>query len=511
MKFLTQKATLSTLAIILSCTACSVPDWIGGKEAQTKFEGERITLLEQSSTISVDGAIANQRVELPQPRRNTRWYKSSGQHPLTEPNPRSPWELKSHMVIDTGEGSNNDSYPITQQPVIAEDKIFMMDAAGNVSAYNVDNTTSTPVWKTLIDVPEEKENFGQGGLAYDQGVIYVNTGYTTIVALNSKTGELIWKKTLASSIRSAPDARNGQLFVQTLDNKLYSLSAYDGTIQWIHSGIEKELTQLGAASPLALGEAVVASYSSGGLFNLRASNGKQIWTDSLASSGLSSFNVLTDIDATPVVSEGRLYAASVAGSISSFELFSGARVWERRFASSGNLWIAGNFLYAKSEQADIAAFYTVNGGVKWVVSLPRFKDLEEQTGRINWSGPVLSGSRLLVVGSHGKMLAISPLSGEIMQEYDVAEDVYTVPVSAYGNIYLFDNDAQLHIYSGPMKQPTIDDFITSKPHSIVTDVEHDVEENPIHEAAGAIGEFFSGFLKRFKAEPEDEAQPDEKP
>ncbi len=144
-----------------------------------------------------------------------------------------------------------------------------------------------------------------------------------------------------------------------------------------------------------------------------------------------------------------------------------------------------------------------------MASLPRYKDLEEQTGRIHWSGPVLSGSRLLVVGSHGKMLAISPLSGEIMQEYDIAENVYTVPVSAFGNIYLFDNDANLHIYSGPMKQPTLEDFIISKPHTTVLDVEKEVDKNPIHEAAGSIGEFFSGFLKRFKAEPEDEAQPDE--
>ncbi len=504
--------SIASLAIIIIATsACTMPEWIGGSGATKKLEGDRITLLQTDKSITTDAAIANKLVQLPSPRRNTRWYKSNAQHILTEQNPRAPWKLKSFKTISVGEGSDDINYPLALQPVIADQKIFVMDAAGTVSAYPVENTTDTPLWITHIEVEEGKENFTQGGLVYDQGKLFVSSGYTAVIALDAQTGAELWKKSISGVTRSAPDARDGQLFVQTLDNRLYALSANDGTILWIHSEIEKELTRIGAASPVALGEAVLASYSSGGIYALKSDSGKGVWTDSLASTDSNSLYLLSDIDVTPVISDGRVYAASQGGALASFELFTGTRVWEREFPSSGGLWIASNFLYAMSEHAEVAAFYTVNGGVKWVSSLPRYQEQEEKEGYIHWSGPIMAGSRLLVVGSHGKMLAISPMSGEIMKEYDIPEDIYAAPVVAYGNIYLYSNDAVLSIYSGPEKIATKEDFINI-PNVIPEGAENkDTSEGPVKKGLSSVGEFFQGILKRFKAEPEDEAQSDEKP
>lgn len=501
----------TSLFLLLVCSACSLPDWIGGSAAQKKLEGDRITLLQQQGTVAPDTIVANQVVQMPHTRRNTRWYKSNGQHVLTESNPRAPWELLTHHTIDIGEGSDDESYPLSMQPVIAEEHIFVMDAEGTLSAIPAASTSGQLTWQTFVEVPEDKENFAGGGIAYDNGILFVNTGFTHVLALNAKTGELLWKKSLASSTRSAPDARAGQVFIQTLDNKLYALNALDGTIEWIHSGIEKDLSSVKAASPLALGEAVVASYSSGGMFALRSSNGKQIWSDSLATENTSNFSFLTDIDTTPVAYEGRIYAGSLAGSLSSFEIFSGTRVWERKFTTSGNLWVAGNFLYALNEKAELAAFYTVNGGVKWASPLPRYVDPEDKDTLIDWSGPVVAGSRLLMVGSHGKMLAVSPLNGEIMHVYDIAEDIHTAPVIAFGNIYLVDNTGNLHVYSGPTKQPTVDDFVNIK-HKAPAEAETGVkEQGALSKGIEATGDFFEGILRRFRAEPEDDAQPDGKP
>jgi outer membrane protein assembly factor BamB len=509
--FSLNRLVIPTFVSLVFLSACSTPDWLGGESAEKPLEGERITLFQTDTSISPDKAIEDQATHLPHPRRNTRWYKSTGQHILTEQNPRSPWNIKEIIRINTGKGSNQKSHPITLRPVIAEEKIFVMDAMGVVSAYPVEDTTKETIWETHIDVPEDKENFTKGGIAYDQGRLFISSGSTSFVALDASNGSLLWKKTLVGATRSAPDVRQGIVFVQTLDNKLYAFTAADGSILWIHEGIQKELTHAGSASPVALGDAVLASYASGELYALRSTDGKPAWSDNLGFSDINSLYLLSDIDSTPVVSEGHVYAASQGGVLAGFELFTGTRVWEREFPSSTDLWVAADFLYGMNEQAELASFYTVNGGVKWTRGLQRYENIKDRKGFIHWSGPVMAGSRLLVVSSHGKMLAVSPMTGEIIAEYTVAKNVYSAPVIAYGNIYLYDNNANLIIYSGPDKVATAEDFEKSTRKTSDKEDASETTDGVTPSSLDNISDFMGSILKRFKAEPEDDAKPDEKP
>ena len=56
-----------------------------------------------------------------------------------------------------------------------------------------------------------------------------------------------------------------------------------------------------------------------------------------------------------------------------------------------------------------------NGRVRWVSPLPRLVNPDDPGSTpIIWSGPVLVGDRLLIVGSNGRAVTMSPYNGEIL-------------------------------------------------------------------------------------------------
>jgi outer membrane protein assembly factor BamB len=85
------------------------------------------------------------------------------------------------------------------------------------------------------------------------------------------------------------------------------------------------------------------------------------------------------------------------------------------------------------------------GRIHWVSELPRFAD-EKKKKPIQWTGPVLASDRLIVAGSHGEAMAVSPYSGDILGREKMPDGVTVPPVIADGSVYFLANDADLVAY-----------------------------------------------------------------
>jgi outer membrane protein assembly factor BamB len=75
--------------------------------------------------------------------------------------------------------------------------------------------------------------------------------------------------------------------------------------------------------------------------------------------------------------------------------------------------------------------------------LPRFEDPEDQTGPIGWSGPVLAGDRLIVAGSHGEAVSLSPYTGEVLGVIDLPNGITVAPVVAANTLYFLTGGGDL--------------------------------------------------------------------
>jgi outer membrane protein assembly factor BamB len=185
---------------------------------------------------------------------------------------------------------------------------------------------------------------------------------------------------------------------------------------------------------------VVVPYSSGELVALRVENGRAVWTDTLATlRRVDAVSTLADIRGKPVIDRGRVYAISHSGRMVSIDLRTGGRAWDREVGGVNTPWVAGEFVYVLSNESRLLCLTRNAGRVRWVTQLPRYPG-DDSSGRpITWTGPVLASDRLIVSGSHGEILSVSPYTGEILGKLTFDAGVTVSPVVA-GETLLFLTD-----------------------------------------------------------------------
>ena len=189
---------------------------------------------------------------------------------------------------------------------------------------------------------------------------------------------------------------------------------------------------------------MVAPYSSGEIYALRVENGRPLWSDSLAAiRRIDAVSALADIRGRPVVAGGRVYAISHSGRMVAIDLPTGRRVWEASLGGVEQPWIVGDFIFVLTTDANVVSLTAVDGRVRWVTALDAFKSPERREGRINWSGPVLAGDRLIVAGDHGETLALSPYTGDVLGRQEMPGGVSVAPAIADATLFFLTDRAKL--------------------------------------------------------------------
>ena len=69
---------------------------------------------------------------------------------------------------------------------------------------------------------------------------------------------------------------------------------------------------------------------------------------------------------------------------------------------------------------------------------------KKQKDPISWIGPLLASDRLIVAGSNGQVLSLSPYSGKILGEIQFKKtNVAVPPIAAGKTVYMVTNDGAL--------------------------------------------------------------------
>lgn len=414
---------------------------IFGDEEDPPLKGVRLNILQRDQSLKPDPKVADLRVVLPRPAVNKEWPQAGGfanhamHHLSLGKNPKRVWSKS------IGAGSSS-SRKVLAQPVVGGGVIFTMDAKANIAAFNA--ASGQAIWSKDVLPDDEDEGDLGGGVAYGDGRVFVSTGAGEVIALEAKTGKEIWRKKVNAPMRSAPTTADGRVFVVTIENQLIALDAKTGERLWDRDGIAASAGILGGASPAVENSVVVAPLSSGEIVALRTDNGRPLWNDQLAAvRRRNPITNLPDIKGHPVIDRDLVFAVSHSGRLAAIDLRTGNRAWDLDVGALQTPWVAGDYLYIVTTNGLLAAVLRKTGRVRWVIELSKFVDKDDLDDPITWAGPVLAGDRLVIAGSHGKALSVSPYTGEVTGRLEMGEGVFVPPLVANNTIYFLDDDGRL--------------------------------------------------------------------
>ncbi|HAA92909.1 MAG TPA: pyrrolo-quinoline quinone [Rhodospirillaceae bacterium] len=429
---------------VIGLAGCDTFDNIIGKKDAPPLPGERIPIMLHERDRDPDPRVSDLRVLLPPPRANRDWAQSGGRAAHAMHHLKIGKAISARWSANVGQGSEDDRR-LLASPIIVGERVFVADLESNVSAINA--RTGERVWRFRPKVPDEDDEAFGGGLAFEDGTVFLSTGFGRVYALDGATGKLKWMKKLSGPMRAPPSVSNGRVFVVTIDNQLIALNTKTGDRLWSHAGLSETAGLLGGAAPAIDGTTVVVPYSSGEIFAVRAENGRVAWSEALSPvRRIDALATLAHVRGSPVIDRGLVYAISHSGRLVAIDRRSGARIWERNIGGVETPWVAGNFLYVLSNESEIYCLTRRGGRIRWVRPLPKFENPRDKEGPIKWSGPVLVGDRLVVTGSHGEALSISPYTGEPLGRVELPSRISIAPVVAGETLYFYTDEAELIAY-----------------------------------------------------------------
>ena len=428
----------------LLLTGCGAGSWFGD-DADAPLPGERVSVMLLEREVIADPGIASVPIGLPPPQMNPDWPQSGGLATHAMHHLAAGQELKLAWQAAIGAGAAG-AGQLLARPVVAGQRVYALDADGVISAF--DGQSGKRAWRLEPEGLDPDGAVLGGGLAYDGGWLFVTLSSGEVLGLNAESGTEIWRQNLGLPLRAAPTVANGLVLVTTADNQLYALDGESGRPLWRHAGFFEGVGMLGGASPAADGDLVVVPYSSAEVFGLRLDNGRPLWSDTVQrprrTEALAQIN---DIDGNPVIDGDRVYVGGYGGQMAAIDLRRGFRAWDIDVGTTQTPWVAGDFLYVLTARGEIVCLLRENGRVRWVSPLPRLTDPDDpHSTPITWSGPILVGDRLLLAGSNGQALTVSPYNGEVMGRLNLPGPVLTPPVAAGGTVYLLTEDAELLAY-----------------------------------------------------------------
>jgi outer membrane protein assembly factor BamB len=427
------------------------------EEENVAADDQRKSVLALDTGLVADAKYANAEIQLPPPYVNAAWTQPGGDADHALYHLGATLNLSRVWSTNIGAGSTKRS-PLLAPPVIADGRIFAVNAKAEVTAYDVN--TGKRIWRTSLtpDVSERKKfwqigsekaaeiGFG-GGLAYDAGRVFLTSGFGFVAGLDAETGNVLWQEETAAPVRTAPTAANGHVYIVTNTNEFIAFNQETGESEWDFQSFEENARFLSSSSPAAIEEVVVAPFSSGEVAALLTENGRQIWSQTIArSSRLTALSNLNDIAGSPVIDQGVVYAISHAGQMSALDLRSGQTVWETAISGLQTPWVAGDYIFVISVDSELVCLTRESGEVVWVKQLPRHENEKKKKKRIAWAGPVIAGGNLILASSHGQLITVSPQNGEINNTRKIGKGTLIKPVVANERLFILSTDGKLTAY-----------------------------------------------------------------
>lgn len=317
--------------------------------------------------------------------------------------------LSTQEVWSRGIGSADRNAQLSLAPFIggssAGGKLLVAtDARGHVVA--LDARTGEQRWAHELGFDVA------GGVGGGQDKVVITGLRGEIAALDLLTGAPLWKIDLGSVV-NAPAAVDAQrVAMRTADGRLVVLNTNNGERMWSDARPVPPLSLQGTSQPLLLQDAVLAGFDNGDFSAYELSSGRRLFTINVAlPSGRNDVERMVDVDSTPVMDRGVIYALAYQGRLVAIDTATAQVIWASKMSGFSDLTLDNQAIYLTDSNSHLLAIDRRTGRTLWS---------QDALHARNVSAPLLLNGNLIVGDKEGYLHWFAAEDGRMLARTRVA-------------------------------------------------------------------------------------------
>jgi len=360
-------------------------------------------------------------------------------------------KLKSIFTIDTRgcHGISPGTLPVLSDPGSGVQSINVLDSVGVLRSYHAD--TGKLIWKndffSKLHTIKLDRPYTTGGLLVDGNVLFVTAGVKHVGAFDLGTGKILWMTKLADMASSVPLVLGDKLIVQSAGG-VYALSKSGGSMIWKYFSADVSKPQsIVVSTPVKVdrgNNTEIAIQAAQGLVIVNSETGEESWKMSELGFRFGIYTESMAISYSPVYEESlhMLFVLTTDGKLIAIQTNKQRVVWEVYLNARTPIWVGGDLIYLVNSASQLIAVNKLSGKIQFI------RNLEDKSGRLRWSVPVLAGNKVVITRSDGTILCYDPLTGEFLNKYSVIRSA-DLPIftNTEKSMYVFSRDGTLVKYS----------------------------------------------------------------
>lgn len=360
---------------------------------------------------------------------------------VMSPLPEVTNQFTPETVWDKSVGDGIGKYYSHLSPAWEGSSIYAADRNGLVKALDADS--GVEIWSVNL---AEKTGFLSasipamlsGGLTVSGEHLYVGTERGTLIALNANDGEIAWEANAGGEVLSRPEVSEGLVLVHTGNGLLQAFDTATGEQRWSLNLDTPSLSVRGESAPaVAMGAAFIGG-DNGRVSAVMLGQGQLIWQQRISqATGTTEISRLNDVDMTPVVADGRVYAIAYNGNLVAMDMRSGQILWKRDFGSVNELVLDGESLYVVDQNDNVYGLRAADGVTMWS---------QDKLLHRNLSAPELFNGYLVVGDGEGYLHWLDTSNGQFVAQNKLSSSgILSRPSVAGDKLMVQARDGRLYL------------------------------------------------------------------
>jgi outer membrane protein assembly factor BamB len=300
--------------------------------------------------------------------------------------------------LGKGSGAKN----IRLRPALSGENVYAADYNGQLWALEL--VSGTKVWSQ-----EFNQNI-TSGVVVAENDLYIATQDGLLHSIAKSSGEIQWSQPLSSESIAPAVVDETQVYIRTIDGHLTAFDRRSGKQNWTYEAALPVLTVHGTGSPVLLQNLVITGFANGKLVAVDRELGIPRWNKRLAiPQGRSELERLVDLDGSPLVDRGIVYATAYHGKLAAIGS-DGKTQWETELSSYFGPALGLGNLYVTRDDDHVQAYDQINGASVWSQSALQGRFLNQ---------PVEYENYIVVADFEGYVHVLAQVDGEMLGRLSV--------------------------------------------------------------------------------------------